>query len=247
MYGLMIYDFDGRSQENVAFGNSGVIVETRTNLRVDPIHFGVNYNKTPLQFKLVFGAQQALDRYEMESISYWLTGRQTYEWLSIGQDDLEDVQFKCIITNLTPLSSGWVPYAFEATVVCDCPYAYSYPFKYEYTINGETSILLRNNSAVREYVKPALTFVPDNGATKISIINDSDDGREFVIDNLPSGNLRVEVDNINGIIKEANRGLNLYDGFNLKFFRLVQGDNRLRIRGDGSLTISGRFYRNIAG
>ena len=53
MYGLMIYDIDGNSQENVSFGNKADIIETRTLNRIQPIHFGVNYHSEPLEFKLV--------------------------------------------------------------------------------------------------------------------------------------------------------------------------------------------------
>ena len=246
MYGLMLYDIDGKGQDDVPFGNKGSIIETRTNRRVQPLHFGVNYNKTPLQFKLVFGAQEPLDRYELENISYWLTGHQNYQWLTIDEYDLEDVQFRCIITQLTPMTFGWLPYAFEATVVCDCPYAYSFPFEETYTVNGQTSVLLRNNTAVREFVKPTLTFVPSGNVSKLSIVNADDGNREFLIDNLPS-NIRIEVDNTNGIIRETKHGYNLYDGFNLNFFRIVHGDNNLVINGNGTLTISGRFYHNVAG
>ena len=247
MHNLMIYDIGGKSQGDTPFGSNASIVETRTNLRVQPLHFGVNYNKTPLQFKLVFGSHQALDRYEMEDIAYWLTGYQSYQWLSIDQPDLENVQFRCLITQLTPLSFGWLPYAFEATVVCDCPYAYSFPFERTYSINGETKILFRNDSLVREFVKPTLTFVPSSGTDKLSIVNSSDNGREFLIENLPSSSIIVSVDNTNGIIQETRYGFNLYDGFNLKFFRLVSGDNNLVVNGNGTLTISGRFYHNVAG
>lgn len=76
MYGLMIYDIDGNGQENVSFGNTADIIETRTLNRIQPIHFGVNYHDSPLQFKLVFGAEDYLDRYELENISFWLTGHQ---------------------------------------------------------------------------------------------------------------------------------------------------------------------------
>ncbi len=170
MYGLMIYDIDGDGQSPVSFGNRGDIVETRTNCRIQPLHFGVNYHKKPLEFKLVFGTDRMLDRYEMENIAMWLTGHQSYQWLSIDQYDLEHVQFRCLITELTPIFHGWLPVAFEANVVCDCPYAYGYPFSKQYTISGKTNILFRNDSTVREFIKPTLTFVPASGTSSISII-----------------------------------------------------------------------------
>ncbi len=248
MYGLMVYDFDGKGQSDVAFGNKASIVETRTNNRIQPIHFGVNYHKSPLQFKLVFGAQRELDRYELENISFWLTGHQDYQWLSIDQPDMGLFQFKCLITQLTPLSHGWLPVAFEATILCDCPYAYGFEFMKQYQINGSADILFRNESSVREYIKPIISFKPATGTSQLSIVNHNDNDREFLIKDIPSSaGVQLSVDNINGIIQETTYGYNLYDGFNLNFFRLVHGDNNLTVTGSGMLTISGRFLYNVAG
>lgn len=247
MYGLRIYDFGGVGQSNVAFGNRAEIAEARPNGRVQPIHFGVNYNTKPLEFKLVFGAERALDRYELENIGFWLTGYQEYQWLSIDQADLERVQFRCLITSLTPLAHGWLPVAFEATVRCDCPYGYGFPFEKTYRIKGDTRILFRNESSTREYLKPVLNFRPASGVTTLKITNKSDGGRVFCLDDLPGDGLDIEVDNANGIIREKSFGYNLYDGFNLSFFRLIHGDNVLEVVGDGTLGISGRFLYNVAG
>lgn len=246
MYGLMIYDFDGKGQGNVSFGNKASIVETRTNTRIQPLHFGVNYNASPLQFKLVFGSMEPLDRYELESISFWLTGHQEYRWLSIDQPDLEHVQFRCLVSELTPLHHGWLPVAFEATIICDCPYAYGFPFEQKEVIVDSKNILFRNECSVREYIKPVLTYTTSNGGS-LSIVNHDDNSREFRIDNIPTGDVEIVVDCNNGIITETSHGYNLYEGFNQNFFRLVHGDNHLTVSGDGVLTISGRLLHNVAG
>ena len=98
MYGLMVYDIGGRGQSDVSFGNKASIVETRTNNRIQPIYFGTNYHSKPLEFKLVLGAERELDRYELEDFAYWLTGRKEYKWLSFGQQDMEQLQFRCMGT-----------------------------------------------------------------------------------------------------------------------------------------------------
>lgn len=242
----MVYDIGGKGQNDVSFGNKASIVETRINNRIQPIYFGTNYNSKPLEFSLVFGSDRELDRYEMENISYWLTGHKEYKWLSVGQEDMEQFQFRCLVTELTPISHGWLPVAFEASIQCDCPYAYSYPFEKQYTISGETFVLFRNDSSVREYIKPTISFTAGSSTNSLSIINVNDNDREFSLTGISSGS-QITIDNNNGIIQDLTNKSNLYGGFNLNFFRLVHGDNNLKITGDGTLTISGRFLHNIAG
>lgn len=177
----------------------------------------------------------------------WLTGHQNYQWLSIDQPDMERVQFRCLITSLTPLAHGWLPVAFEATVRCDCPYAYGFPFLRQYQIKGSTNVLFRNESSVREYLKPTLIIKPNPGVSEFKIVNQSDNNREFILSGIPASVESITVENNSGIIKEESGEYNLYDGFNMNFFRLVQGDNQLVVTGDGTLSIAGRLLYNVAG
>lgn len=243
-YGLLIYGFNGKDQEDVSYANKASIIESRTIGRVQPIHIGVNYHEDPLEFTLVFGSMEPLNRYRMQEIALWLTGHQDYQWLSIDQPDLNEVQFRCLVSELTPLSLSWVPYAFEATIICDCPYAYGYPFSETYQIKGEESILFCNDSSVREYLKPDLTIAITDGATDFSIRNLDDNEREFKFTEIPSSSKTIFVNNNAGLITSSD-GINLYDKFNMNFFRLVRGDNRLLITGNGTVTISGRKLYNI--
>ena len=244
----MIYEIDGRKQDNVSFGNKAEISELRLPRRIQPIHYGVNYNKDPLQFKLVFGAQDYLDRYDLEVISLWLTGHQDYKWLSICQPDLR-LEYRCLIRDLTPISISWLPVAFEASIICDCPYAYGYEFSETYsTAANGTNITFRNDSSVREYIKPILTFDPSasSGTVTWRIVNHSDGDREFQIEDIPASAV-VRVDNTNGIITDTSaNNVNLYGGFNMKLFRLVQGWNSLTVYGAGTMTISGRTLHNVS-
>ena len=241
-YNLFICDLDSKSNEDTAFGNEASIIETRTTGRVQPIHQGVNYHEKPLEFNLVFGSETPLDRYDFQEVQLWLTGYQEYQWLSICQPDMEDYQYRCLITNLEPISVGWLPFAFEATITCDCPYAYGFPFTETYEVAGETEIVFRNNSSVREYIKPVLTIEPT--AADFSIVNADDNGREFKLTGVPAADSIITVDNNAGIITESH-GTNLYDKFNMNFFRLVRGDNHLKITDSGKLTISGRMLYNV--
>lgn len=245
-YGLMIYDIGNNTQSAVSFGNTANIVEARTVNRIRPIHYGVNYHEDPLEFTLVFGSQEPLDRFEMEAISMWLTGHQQYQWLSIDQPDLDHVQFRCLCTELTPIFNGWLPVAFEAHFRCDCPYAYGHIFQKTYEINGETDIVFRNEGSAREYLRPTLTIITASGTTEFSIVNHSDGDRELAFTDLPAASSTIQMDNENGIVTELT-GVDMYSRFNLNFFRLLPGDNSLTVTGNGEIVISGRFLHNVGG
>lgn len=246
MYGLFVCDFGGSAQEDVSFGNHAEIVEAKTVNQIRPIHFGVNYHEDPLEFPLVFGANRNLDRYEMQSVALWLTGHQNYQWLQIDQPDMQNVLYHCLITDLQPITVGWIPHAFRATIRCDCPYAYSQEFEQTYNITDKTEILFRNESTIHDYFKPRLTIKPASGVTDITISNTSDNDRTLQFTDLPASNIEIFMDNEHGIITETS-GYNLYDNFNMNFFRCVYGDNILEVDGNCEITISGRFLYNVAG
>ena len=244
MYGLMVCDFGGNSHSDNAFGNSAEILETRIQGRVRPLHYGVDYHKEPLSFKLVFGSERQLDRWDLQDISYWLTGHQQYQWLSIEQPDLAHVEFRCLITKLTPISVGWVPYAFEAEVTCDCPYAYGLPFEHRENFYDGDIIHLYNDSTARVMCFPEMVIRPANGCTEIAITNVSDNGKVFKLSEIPASVSEIYVDNDNCIIR-ATDNIDLYNGFNDCFFGLVPGDNTLEMLGSGTITVSGRYFYNV--
>lgn len=245
-YGLMLYTIDGKGQSDVAFGNKASIIEARTVGRITPLHFGVNYNSSPLQFKLVFGRDTPIDRFEFERISLWLTGHQDYKWLQIVQPDLLHISYRCIITDLTPVSVGWLPYAFEASVTCDCPYAYGRKEIWRTDVDGETNFNIANLGSVREPIMPIISYSAAEGTDEISIVNNSDGGRTMSI-GIPAGEHKINIDCKNGIIREAEGSYNFYRDFNMTFLRLLQGTNRLTICGDGSVAFKFRTLHNVAG
>ena len=85
------------------------------------------------------------------------------------------------------------------------------------------------------------------GTNKLTIINAGDNDRQFVLDRLPfTSSLEIHIDNKNQIITN-NHGLNLYDHFNMNFFRMIRGDNRLIIDGHCRVKFICEFPINVGG
>lgn len=85
------------------------------------------------------------------------------------------------------------------------------------------------------------------GGDGISIQSLSDNNRTFQFKELPGGNsLTIYVDNKNQVITDS-MDLNLYPYFNMKFMRLVKGDNLLKITGNAEVKFICEFPVNIGG
>ena len=249
-YGLMIYDFDSHGQEDVSFKN-GSVVEDRPASRYDALMYGINPNEA-LEYTLVFGANEKsidsnahIERYEVEAVAAWLMGHSTRKWLTIVQDDMEAVRYLCNISDLKLITYGDMPWVFSCRVTCDSPYAYMMPDEYEYDVEGEKTVNFQNRSSHNGYYRPDMKIVCDGG--DVSVTNESDGNRVFEFKGLPANTgLEIYIDNKNQIITNS-LGINLYPYFNMKFFRLIRGENILKIKGDCRVSFICEFPVNIGG
>ena len=250
-YGLMVYHFGSNGQDDVSFQN-GEIVEDRIPGRYDALTYGLVQNQS-LEYTLVCGANmesmdanESIDRYEVETIAAWLTGYKTRKWLTIIQDDMESFRYRCFISELKLITYGDMPWAFSCRVSCDSPFAYSLPEEYSYTVNGEDEVILFNRSSFNGFYRPKLEIAIHSGSS-VSIQNLSDGNRTFQFSSLPGGkSLVIYIDNKNQVITN-NMDLNLYPYFNMKFMRLVRGDNILKIKGNATVKFICEFPVNIGG
>lgn len=250
-FGLMLYTFGSDGQEDVDFKN-GEIIEDRIAGRYDALMYGVKQNEA-LEFTLVFGANMEsvdamshINRYEIENIAAWLTGHQQRKWLEIMQDDMVMFRYKCVISELRLITYGDMPWAFSCKVSCDSPFAYTYPEETVYTVSESETVKFFNRSSYNGYYCPKLEITM-NGGDSFSIVNASDGEREMKFEDLPaSQSLTIYIDNQNKVITNS-QDLNLYPYFNMKFLRLVRGDNDLTITGNAEVKFICEFPVNIGG
>lgn len=250
-YDLLLYDIGSNKQsDNVNFTSVGKIVEDRIAKSPTSLLYGIEDNE-PLSFPIVLAASPErmerripYDRFEIEAISSWLTGHQTWKTLKIVQPDLSQAQYRCLITDFTQISYGNLPWAFSCTVTCDSPYAYRSTQEFEYACGGgETDVLLRNSSSYNGLYYPIVEILlPDSRA--IEIVNLSNKNVSFKFENLPSAVHKIVVDNRSKVISN-DAELNIYSCFNFGYIGLVRGDNALRITGPCTVKFICNFPTNV--
>ena len=249
-FGLMLYDFNTTTQGSSNFASGMSIKEERIPYRYRSLFCGATFEDT-LRFTLVFGAdeysalnQEDIDRHEMEVIGSWLTGKANYCWLSIDQEDMIGVRYRCIITNLKMIEFSGFKWAFQCTVNCDSPYGYTFPVIHRFVVNGELSSNILSKSSHNGYYYPNLELQLLEGGD-FSIVNESDNQHEFKLSNYPIADF-ISINGENGVIS-SKAGINVYQYSNFKFPRLLRGDNILKIKGNGIVKYICEFPVNVGG
>lgn len=250
-FDLIIYDVGSQAQSNGVFASGVTVIESEIPSRWKQYSYGTKMEKK-LQFTIVFGlnpdridAGQFLSRAEMDVIASWLCGHKDYLWLEIEQDDMRYYRYHCVVTDLSMVEYGNIPWAFSATFQCDSPYAYLTPkvFTYEIAAGEERDIGFFNEASYNGYFYPVMTFEFESGPTYVSIVNHSDNDREFRIGTeekaIPDTVREIRIDNDHGII-ESDDTSNLYDMFNFRYLRLLRGENTLTVATDVDTVLN--FY-----
>lgn len=241
-FDLMLADADGNTQGEGRFASSVSIVEETSPTHWKPFFYGTRF-EDKLQITLVctlnndrIDGHEFLTRQELSEIATWLTGHGEYKWLTVEQADLENVRYKCIVTELSILESGNEPYGVRIVATCDGPYAYqATPTTTTKELSGTLEFVIDNTSSHNGFFYPVLEFEP-SAAGSLSIVNDSDNGRTFTLTDIPGSVSSIRVDNEHCLI-ECDQDINLYGNCNFKFLRLKRGENSLKATGSGILKI----------
>ena len=273
-YDLLIYYIGdpGTVEENVWETD---IIEERLSNRFDPIHYGLDINKSKtLEFTI--GSTKYIDRDTVEEILDWLTSHDTYKWLEFDQDDLSDWRYKVIFSNVQMVSVNGLPFAFKCNVTFDSQFAYEYPTTFTYTIeDGKVKdskgdlkdyATLTNSGKHVGYYFPKMNIEVADGCKRFCITNETDNKDRSFILNIPSsfvttdgsGIFKVTVDNKNQIMSCNCSDVNIYKQFgdtisddsvkfigNHYFVRLLKGDNKLTFEGSGTVTFQCEFLRKV--
>ncbi len=250
-FDLMLYDIGSESAEEAEFAGIPDVVEDVVSKRWKPYFYGVKHDEK-LSFEMTFGvnqrridAEKYLDRYELAEIAAWLTGHDNYKDLEIEQDDMSLVRYKCMVSKLSRVSFGSIPWALRATITCDGPYAYLEPAEERYTVNGTASVSYYNRSSLNTYYMPKIEFDISSGSG-FSIENMADNGRTLTFSGIPGSISKVYVDNDKGIVTN-DQDLNIYDQCNYNWLRTKRGLNTLNVTGNGTLIIRSEFPVDVGG
>jgi hypothetical protein len=237
-YGLFLGEIDGSGYTKSSASNQISIIQQKIFRNPVPYLYGVEQSEV-LEFDVSIMSEAEIPSTKYSEISSWLFGKQNYGILRIMQNDMKGVYYKCFFTEPETIRVGNMIQGFTATIVCDSPWAWREPKTHTYYIatspgsTGNFVTELYNYSANDYYTFPTSVIIQiGSGGGDIDIINIDDNSRASTITGLSPWETITMNSQLQLISTDVDRTEPIINNFNLKWLRLVKGNNRIRIRGD---------------
>jgi phage-related protein len=227
VYGLICASIDSSGSETSPAGSDVTIIEEYLNRRETPYFYGVSFPQK-LEFPVGFFSEEAIPRERVSEIEKWLFGLSSYKEFKIIQEDLIDVHYNCIFTEGSLVCIGNEVFGFQATAICDAPWAWGDTKVFRKT-NATGAIYLKNQSDNTRDTKPIITLTFTSNQATVSIINTSDIGSSaMVFEDVTSGEV-IEVDCDLRTVSSSEEGI--VERFNGKYMYLLPDMNTITITG----------------
>lgn len=192
-----------------------------------------NYNST-FEIEIEMISEHKLDN-NIHEIYDWILNQPNFKKLYIDNND--DFYYNCIFTSAEYIDGctdeGYGIYGIKATMKCDSTFMWK-DVEYTYTSAELSNVVTHENiSNVREYTYPTLIIKTGSTGGDITVQNVSDNNRLTTF----NGTLANDTITLSYSPALVNSYLNdndelVYESFNKKFFRLLQGTNKIGIVGD---------------
>lgn len=237
-FGVIVCEIGSSSSVNtIDLGVKRTIIEDIVPSRRESFFYGVQRkNRLSLEFTIAkCNSNKIFTVEETRRLARWLMGTKNYQWFQLCDFDLsnpnyKNIYYRLIFTDMRPVSVGNTTVGFTLYAECDSPFAWSEEKEYvcQSLVDSETTYLLVNNADDCDYIYPSMEITCYDH-TNISIVNETDNSREMLWENVPLSNQAIQIDGKNYVCKLIN-GLTM-ENFNFNFFRLAPGENIVTMKG----------------
>lgn len=241
-YGLKIASFNSNVLEETTYVVPNIVVSKPARSKKF-YYLDFTYDSPPAySFSIV--SEDAIQEEILREILMWLDSRKGFKPFVIMQPGFDEFTYNCIFTVTSLIYHAGNCVGLNLSAIFDSLYVMGKPIKQIVHGNGEDKniVLCNDSDNVDEYTFPVVEFCTSDGS--ISIINMSDDSlREFSFNGVIP-NATYKVDNELKII--TGDGSDLLSKFSKKWLRVLHGKNQLKVRVNGTVTITCPRYIRIS-
>lgn len=246
-YNLLLCSFESANEES----NMGLDTEILYDVSSSSIkryEYNIKYSGTiSLEMTLAKKDFTYFTRIEIREICKWLTGKKSSAWLSILDEEFDDLNYKARVTSISKKKIGGNVAGLIIKWENSSPYAYTSEYTYEYTISQNDYLIsfFNDSDDINNYLYPYVEIRAFQNIDRLSIVNTSDNNRLTRINNIVYNEI-ITMDNENGVIHTNIHDKKILPLFETrKWLRFISGENILKVNGNCNLKISCRFPRKV--
>lgn len=214
------------------------IIEESIMGRDEPYFYGIK--RQPLEFQLSFYFDNKWDDKTIEEVALWLS-QDKYKPLIFNNHPHKI--FYCLpVSDFSIIHNGIKQGYLTLTMRCKSPYIYTPEYNspiYDFSLNTVDGMDFTFENKGHVNCKPII-HINKIGIGDISIVNLSDEGKEFKFTGL-ADNETITVNNETEEIETDLTGIYRYNNFNMKFLSLPRGVNRLKAYGNCKIMFKSYF------
>lgn len=252
-YGVILaaFEYEGSSEHDLALNHS--TIEEYVGQNPVPIYLGAQYSeKLKPTITLVKDPSNQNDNstkyfteHECRFILRELTGFNGYKWMQIDHDSLDELLFYYVrITGVRYQKINQYVYGITLDLECDSPFAWSQEFYYSYSINNNETLIFYNTSDdLYNYLYPIVTISSSTYIPNLTITNIDDNNRSTELTNV-AANTIITMDCKNEILSIPGNTYPL-NNFNMKWMRLVNGENKFISNANINISFRYRVARKV--
>lgn len=254
-FGLKVVMNESDFTKSLGLAREVVKGET-TKFRNTPNYLGTKYSDV-LSFQIfvmkdickVSQKDMKWSREDVRKVTAWLSSSKIPRMLffEYANDKEENYDYYGLFTDMTTYTFGHEVYGLTLQFTCANPYAYTK--EQNYICNGDSKIIIDNTSDEWEdYVYPQIEIVPDTTET-ITIANETEN-KSLTVKILKGNNIYIDcanniVTDVSGIVTLDSLGISIQDLDKLYWFRLLNGENRISVKGRSSVIFKCRYPRKV--
>jgi hypothetical protein len=199
----------------------------------------------PLKFKLTICLENGkfIDA-NIERQLKKLLCKNTFNWLSIQQDDLGNVFYNCLIYNPQKINATRMTAGLQFSVICNSNNAWSDLKIKSYSSTITSTISFDFDSDYDNYDLLPTVIITSKANQNITLKNNT--SNKIITINNCQANEIITMDSMNEIV-ESSVGRNIISDWNVSFLELQSGLNSLTLTGNFLLRLEYRLPIRIGG
>ena len=199
----------------------------------------------PLKFKMTLIKLDGtyIDSNDQRMLKKWLC-KSNFNWLQVEQDDLNDINYFCIITNPRPVNVGVYTGGLEVDITCNSGIAWSEINKKSYTSNTTYTFNFNLITDYDDYILSPIATIKPTSDGNISIKNNTTN-KTITINNCVTTETII-MDGNKDIIESSNNRV-LLDSWNKQFLEIISGSNSITLTGNFTMILEYRLPIRIGG